>query len=133
MGLDRMAPGLIRDYVRIAALLFFPAFSIHAQTVCPPTPAFSICEVVFELSPADLAAHANPYLSVELRAEFRSPRHRTFLMPAFWDGGQRMVIHFAPTETGDWDFRVTSNLQSFNGKTGQFSATDSDAPGFVRT
>ena len=43
-----------------------------------------------------------------------------------------MVIRFTPTEPGDWDFRVTSNLESFNGKTGQFSATESEAPGFVR-
>ena len=43
-----------------------------------------------------------------------------------------MVIRFAPTEAGDWDFRVTSNLESFNGKIGQFSATASEAPGFVR-
>ena len=133
MGLDRAASGLILYYVRVAALVVFPLFSVHAQTVCSPTPAFSLCEIVFELSPADLTAHANPYKSVELRAEFRSPRHRTFLMPAFWDGGQRMVIHFAPTEAGDWDFRVTSNLEGFNGKTGQFSAIESDSAGFVRT
>src|SRR5579863_379276 len=108
------------------------AIALGAQTVCSPTPAYSPCEVVFELSQAELAAHPNPYKTVELRAEFRSPRHRTFMMPAFWDGGQRMVIRFAPTEAGGWDFRVSSNLESWNGKTGQFSAIDSDSPGFVR-
>ncbi|HKW97508.1 MAG TPA: DUF5060 domain-containing protein [Bryobacteraceae bacterium] len=103
-----------------------------AQTICGPTPAYSPCEVVFELNDAESAAHPNPYKTVELRAEFRSPRHRTFLMPGFWDGGRRMVIRFSPTEAGAWDFRVTSNIVSFNGKTGQFTATESDAPGFVR-
>jgi hypothetical protein len=112
--------------------LFLGTISLDAQTVCGSTPAFSPCEVVFELSQADFAAHPNPYKTVELHAEFRSPRHRTFLLPAFWDGGQRMVIRFAPTEAGEWDFRVTSNLESFNGKIGQFSAAGSDAPGFVR-
>jgi hypothetical protein len=77
-------------------------------------------------------ANANPYQTVDIKAEFRSPRHRTFLLPAFWDGGRRMIVRFAPTEPGGWDFRITSNLSSFDGKTGQFSATDSQAPGFVR-
>ncbi|HET9318668.1 MAG TPA: DUF5060 domain-containing protein [Bryobacteraceae bacterium] len=117
---------------RLAWPALFVSIPLAAQTICAPTPAYSPCEVVFELSPAEAAAHPNPYKTVELRAEFRSPRHRTFLMPAFWDGGPRMVIRFTPTEPGAWDFRVTSNLESFNGKTGQFSATESEAPGFVR-
>ena len=117
---------------RLGCLLCFGTICLEAQTVCGSTPAFSPCEVVFELSHADFTANPNPYKTVELHAEFRSPRHRTFLLPAYWDGGQRMVIRFTPTEAGDWDFRVTSNLDSFNGKMGQFSATASDAPGFVR-
>src|SRR5206468_7617878 len=104
------------------------ALSLEAQTVCGPTPAYSPCEIVFEMSQADVAAHPNPFKTVDLRGEFRSPRHRTFLMPAFWDGGSRLVIRFTPTEPGGWDFRITSNLDSFNGKTGQFSATASDPP-----
>ena len=78
----------------------------------------------FDLNDQEAAAHPNPYVSVELHAEFRSPRHRTFLMPAFWAGGRRMVIRFAPDEPGDWDFRLTSNLERFNEKTGTFQATD---------
>src|SRR5690349_12163314 len=116
----------------LAWLALAAALPLDAQTACGPTAAFSPCEIVFELSAAEFAAHPNPYKTVELRAEFRSPRHRTFMMPAFWDGGRRMVIRFTPTEPGAWDFRVTSNLESFNGKTGQFSATESEAPGFVR-
>jgi hypothetical protein len=120
-----------------AALSFFltavfGAFSLHAQTACAPTPAYSSCEIVFELSPADLASYANPYKTVELSAEFRSPRHRTFLLPAYWDGGQRMVIRFTPIEAGSWDFRVSSNIAAFEGKMGQFAATESESPGFVR-
>jgi hypothetical protein len=44
-----------------------------------------------------------------------------------------MVIRFTPTEPGQWDFRITSNLQTYNGKTGQLAATESESPGFVRT
>lgn len=119
--------------VLFAAAWFSVPFCAHAQTVCAPTPAFSPCELVFELGDADSAAHANPYQTVEIRAEFRSPRHHTFLLPAFWDGGRRMVIRFTPTEPGGWDFRITSNLDTYNGKTGQFTATESEAPGFIRT
>jgi Domain of unknown function (DUF5060)/Protein of unknown function (DUF4038) len=100
---------------------------------CQNTPAYSTCEIVFELSAQDAAAHPNPYLNVELKAQFRSPHHRTYGMTAFWDGGQRMVIRFAPTEPGDWDYLVTSNIAGWDGKTGTFTAASSDAPGFVRT
>jgi len=103
------------------------------QPPCSNTPAYSTCEIVFELSEKDGAAHPNPYLTTELRAEFRSPRHRTFLLPAYWDGGRRLVIRFAPTEPGEWDYRVSSNVAEWEGKTGTFTAVPSDAPGFVRT
>src|SRR5215467_13122584 len=113
-------------------MVVFGVFCLHGQTVCPSTPAFTPCEIVFELNPAEAASHPNPYKTVELRAEFRSPRHRTFLLPAYWDGGSRMVIRFTPTEAGSWDFRVTSNIAAFEGKMGQFTATESESPGFVR-
>ena len=113
-------------------MLVLFGLSLRAQTSCASVPAFSACDIVFELTQQELPAHPNPYKTVELRAEFRSPRHHTYLMPGFWDGGARMVIRFAPTEAGDWDYRVTSNVESFNGKTGQFAATASDSRGFIR-
>src|SRR6478672_7425692 len=108
---------------------------LHAQTSCPATPLYSPCDIVFELSDAEAAAHPNPYVTVDLRAEFRSPRHRTYLMPAFWDGGRRMVIRFSPTEAGDWDYRVSGNLQRFENLAGKVSAAAVDNPalGFIRT
>jgi len=102
-----------------------------AQTVCQPTPTYSPCEIVFELSSEEASAHPNPYLTVQLEAEFRSPRYRTFRMPGFWDGGRRLVIRFAPTDPGEWVFRVTSNIPRFEGKEGVFSATESNFPGFL--
>lgn len=112
--------------------LLASAGPLRAQAACQNTPAYSPCEIIFELSEADAAAHPNPYASVDLKAEFRSPRHRTFLAPAFWDGGRRLVIRFTPTEAGDWDYRVTSNIATWEGKTGSFLAASSDAPGFIR-
>jgi hypothetical protein len=107
---------------------FAAALALRAQSPCTNTPAYSSCDLVFELP----ASQADPYKTVELRAEFRSPRHHTFAMPGFWAGGNRMIIRFAPTEAGDWDYRVASNIKDFDGKTGNFTAASSDSKGFIR-
>ena len=73
--------------VRIAALLALSA-AAWAQTVCPPTPRYSPCDLVFDVPSADL------------RAEFRSPRLDTALVHAFWDGGTKWVIRYTPSEAG---------------------------------
>lgn len=111
----------------------FDAGMVLAQPTCPPTPTYSPCDLVFELSDAEAAAHPNPYWTVDFQAEFRSPRHHTFLMPAFWDGGRRMVIRFTPTEAGDWDYRISGNIERLTGHSGKISATDSESPGFIQT
>src|SRR5215467_13853257 len=113
--------------MRLAACLL-TAIALHAQSPCTNTPAYSSCDIVFELP----AGQADPYKTVELKAEFRSPRHRTFAMPAFWAGGNRMIIRFTPTEAGDWDYRVTSNVKDLDGKLGNFTAAVSQSPGFIR-
>src|SRR3990172_7052921 len=107
-----------------------PSLAALAQTLCPPTPAYSPCDIVFDLSEEEARAHPNPYLSVEIRAEFRSPRYRTFMMTAFWDGGRRMVIRIAPTDPGSWDFRISSNIRRFDGQIGRMEATPSHSPSF---
>jgi|YelNatPaOPRAMG01_1025707.scaffolds.fasta_scaffold06353_5 hypothetical protein len=53
-------------------------------------------------------------------------------MPAFWDGGHRLVIRFAPIEAGEWDYRVTSNVPRLDGVLGKFTAVESGHPGFIR-
>ena len=112
------------------ALLAAP-LALHAQSPCDKTSAYSPCEITFELSEKDAAAHPNPFASVDLRVEFRSPRFRTLAMPAYWDGGRRMVVRFSPTEGGQWDYHVTSNIAEWNDKTGSFAAAASEAPGFI--
>jgi hypothetical protein len=108
------------------------SMSLLGQTVCPPTPAYAPCDVVFEMSAEELQAHPNPFTDVTLDVEFRSPRYRTYRLPGFWDGGNRLVVRFAPTEAGGWDFRVTTNLARYDGKIGRVQATASDSPGFIR-
>ncbi len=116
---------------RLPLLLFLvlPAF---AQTPCDNTKAWSPCEFVFDLSAADASLRHDPYVDVEFEAEIRSPRFRTFLMPAFWDGANKLVLRFTPTEPGQWTYKFTSNVKSLDGKQGTFNATDSDSPGYVQ-
>src|SRR5207249_2420875 len=83
------------------------------------------CDLAF-----DLQSDENP-ANAEIRAEFRSAK-RTLLIYGFRDGDRRLVLRFAPTDPGAWDYRVTSNLRRLDGQMGSLNATDSDSPGFVR-
>jgi hypothetical protein len=123
--------------VKAAALLLAP-LALLAQTPgagqrpCDRTPAYSACEMVFDLGAAESGANPNPYATVDLRIELRSPRHKTYAIPGYWDGGSRMAVRIAPTEPGDWDYRITSNIQAWNGREGSFTAAPSNSPGFIR-
>ena len=108
------------------ALLLFVAVPLFSQTPCEGTPAYSPCEIVFELSAADLAAHPNPYATAQLHAEFRSPHFKTYSLPPFWDGARKLIIRFTPTEGGQWTYRTTSNIAAFDAKDGTFNAGSSD-------
>jgi hypothetical protein len=132
-ALGQCNPGYTKSMALFRLLLLSSAgLSLFAQATCNNTPSYSACEFVYELNPQEAAAHPNPYADVDLHAEFRSPHFHTFKMPAFWDGGQRLVIRFTPTEAGEWLWRLTSNIQRWEGQTGSFTAAESDAPGFVR-
>jgi hypothetical protein len=114
----------------LASLAF--AVCARGQTPCPDAKTFRPCDLVFEIPEAEAAKHLNPYATVTLHAEFRTPRHRTFLMPGFWDGGRRLVIRVTPADAGAWAYRVTSNIAAVNGQQGEFNAADSGDPGFLR-
>jgi len=112
--------------------LLYTFFVVRALAQCPPVPAFSSCDIPFELDAAEAAANPNPYATVQIQAELRSPRHRTFLVPGFWDGGKRFVIRLTPVEPGEWVYRVTSNIPRFQGKEEKFQAIESDSAGFIK-
>ena len=65
--------------------------------------------------------------------EFRSPRSRTFAIPAFWDGGNVLRVRFTPNEVGNWAGHVTSNVAAWQDKQITVTVTESSAPGFVET
>lgn len=113
--------------VRLFAVLALACAAASAQTVCPPTPEFSTCDLVFDIpgAPADKP--------LDLQAEFRSPKASTFLARAFWDGGSRWVIRYVPAEAGKHAFRLTGTAAGFAGRQGEITATDNPAhPGWLR-
>src|SRR5579863_6539107 len=124
---------------RLAIILFALApLALRGQTPaaspapCSNTPTYSPCEMVFELSDKDAAAHPNPYLTVDVKVEFKSPRLRTLAVPAYWDGGRRMVARFSPMEAGEYEYHVAGNIAEWADKTGTFTAVASDPRGFIR-
>lgn len=112
-------------FPRLAAALLLCA-PVWAQTVCPPTPRYSPCDLVFDIP----SARGDQPLN--LHAEFRSPLASTALVHAFWDGGTKWVIRFTPIEAGPYTYRLTSDIESFNDKTGTFTATPNEKKGWLR-
>lgn len=117
---------------RLGVLIPLAAASIWGQTNCTSPAVYVPCDLVFEMTDTESKAHPNPYLTVELSAEVRSPSYKTIKALGFWDGGKRMIARFAPIETGEWVYRISSNLKSADGKQGKLAAAASDRPGFIQ-
>jgi hypothetical protein len=114
--------------MRFLLLLAVLPITANAQEPCANPSQWTPCDFVFELTAADRAKQPD----LQLHGEFRSPRHKTYLIPAFWDGGNRHVIRIAPTEPGEWTFRFTSNIERWNNKEGKFSAIIGVMPSYIR-
>ncbi len=116
----------------ILGLALAAALPAQAFEACEAVPVYDPCEITVELSAADADKHPEPFKSVELRAEFRSPKGgRTKVMPAFWDGDRRFVVRFSPDYEGRWDFRLISNIDAWDKQTGSFEALPAQTPGFI--
>ncbi|MEQ1883837.1 MAG: putative collagen-binding domain-containing protein [Bryobacteraceae bacterium] len=106
-------------------LLFAPTAAVGQQG-CSMVAEWSSCDLAFELTPQDNSAQ------MTLSGEFRSPRHRTYLLNAFREGS-RMIFRFAPSEAGVWEYKLTSNVARWNDQEGQLAAAAApEAPGFVQ-
>ena len=78
----------------------------------------------------------NPFTSVTLTVDFRSPNGRYITVPAYWDGGQTWRVRFAPTQVGNWSWRSKCVEESeLDEQTGSFSCIVDDKAnkGFVMT
>jgi len=108
-----------------AVVGFWIALPAWAQLPTCSVPTWSACDLAFNLE-----AGENP-ATVQLHGEFRSAK-RTLLLQAFRDGDHKYVLRFAPTEPGEWAYRLTSNLKRLDGQLGNATATPSESPGFVK-
>src|SRR6202795_3800879 len=101
MGLSRLA----------VVLGVWTVLPVWGQLPTCTVPAWSACDLAF-----DLEAGENP-AGVELHGEFRSAK-RTVLIRAFKESDRRYVLRFAPTEPGEWDYKLTSSLKRLDGQLG---------------
>jgi hypothetical protein len=70
----------------------------------------------------DGPSHGNPFVDVELSAEFHGP-DGSVRVGGFYDGDGRYLIRFLPTTPGWWDFTTTSTARSLDGLTGIVEVT----------
>jgi hypothetical protein len=116
----------------LAAFLVSATLAV-AQKPCAEALAYTPCDIAFELDAATAAAHPNPYLTVDLWAEFKSPEFKTYRVPAVWDGGRRMVFRINPVLAGEWTYRLSGNIPALDGKIDKFNAAPSgEATAFIR-
>jgi hypothetical protein len=102
-------------------LIVLIAAPVFAQSPCDGTPAYSPCEIDIRIiRRRSCRASQSLCRYVQLQMEFKSPRFHTYAMPAFWDGGRKMMVRFSPTEAGQWSYHITSNLPALDGKEGAF-------------
>jgi len=101
------------------------AVPVWAQLPTCTVPVWSACDLAFDLEAGD-----NP-AAVQLHGEFRSAK-RTLLIRAFREADRKYVLRFAPTEPGEWAYRLTSSIKRLDGQLGKATAAASDSPGFVK-
>ncbi len=117
--------------MRLSLIILCGIWPAFAQTPCENPRTYQPCDIVYELSATEATAHPNPHLSLKFYAEVKSPRFKTYLVPAFWDGGRKMVLRFTPNEPGVWEWRLTSDIARWQGQVGHVDAVESEALGFI--
>lgn len=75
--------------------------------------------------------HGNPFLDVDLWAEFRSESGEVVRVGGFYDGEGRYLFRLLPGAPGRWEFAVTSTARSLDGVTGSFVVELGEARGPV--
>ena len=64
---------------------------------------WSRCDVIL----ASQKQYKNPYLDVQIDAEFTHESGKTIHLYGFWNGENEWRVRFAPTLTGKWNYTVT--------------------------
>ncbi len=96
---------------------------------------------VAEISLGSETDYDNPYADAEVDVRFEGPGGAVIDRPAFWDGGNRWKVRFAPTAPGTWQWSsICTNAHDagLHKRTGQLTAAavKTDLPlhrhGFLR-
>ena len=66
----------------------------------------------------------NPFVEVELTAQFKGKNGRSFEPQGFYDENGIYKIRFMPNELGEYSYTTKSNITELNGKTGQFTCIE---------
>ncbi len=85
--------------------------------------------------------YKNPYLDVDIDAEFVHEDGTVIKLFGFWNGGSEWRVRFSPTKTGVWNYKITcsdTENADLHNRTGSITAvrntgnTDIDRHGFVK-
>lgn len=76
-------------------------------------------------------SHGNPFVDVDLTAEFRLGQ-TVLQVGGFYDGEGRYMLRFLPPEAGRWTFTTRSTARSLDEISGELVVSDSANPGPVR-
>ena len=101
------------------------AVPVWAQLPTCTVPTWSACDLAFDLEAGENSA------AVQLHGESRSAK-RTLLIRAFREADRKYLLRFAPTEPGEWVYRLTSSIKRLDGQLGKATAVASDSPGFIK-
>lgn len=63
---------------------------------------------VAEIELTSSRTYADPFLDVEVNATFTGPGDAVITRPAFWDGGQKWKVRFAPPQSGLWTMKTSA-------------------------
>jgi Domain of unknown function (DUF5060)/Putative collagen-binding domain of a collagenase len=95
------------------------------------TTKYSPCELRFEWNEGEIAGAKSPFRDDLLHIEFRGPDQKTFLIASFWDAGRTLRVRFTPNQSGNWTYRITSDIKRYDRHEATFAVGDSQSPGFV--
>lgn len=114
-------------------LVLFMATSVYAAGPVmqfPPTTGQKW--EVYELTFTDSTSYANPFWDVTIYADFISPTGIDYRIRGFYYDTFTWKARFAPTETGQWTFRVSyTRDQDTSTFSGSFTVTSGSSHGFI--
>ncbi len=98
-----------------------PSVSFTTGAPPPPVPQYDVFELGFrsDSMPAEPAANP-PALEVEFTGTSGDAVGQRYSLSGFWNGGDSLLVRFAPPEQGEWNWVVRSDLNDLDGRQGFF-------------